>query len=313
MNRFMTILVICIAVLMTSSSTKAMGDENETAIENNSAATSNEENNGYCLKSVKDTIPGNESKGMIYFISPEGEVFKKLDEGICPDKGDGTVISKNGKYALYSKTVSYESKGEGSSPIGDVIYQIEYYNAKGEMQFEKKYQLYFEDYADFHTKAISEDGERILIYYATRRTEAEDTDTSFTDYNRRDLVFHLDIMDKVGRNICSKIIPPVTDRQFSRDGKLFGGVTYKDIDGEWVKHLYFLNTDTGEWKLCKAEGIIDSKKWSARFLLSNLTDPNLLTSGQVWISVSINPQLKWSGRLYFNEIPKDLAKLFNMR
>ena len=157
MKRYFTVIGLLSLVLVVSSFAAKPSDK---PIEQTSNAPKVNHTNQ--IKVVADTTEDGGVKEEVVFMTPEGKVFKKLKRGFCPDKGPGTILSGDGQYALYSEVVSYTETGEGNHPIGDVTYKVINYNAKGEKLFEKKYKLYLESYADLYTKAISDDGNRIV-------------------------------------------------------------------------------------------------------------------------------------------------------
>jgi len=201
MKRYFTVIGLLSLVLVVSSFAVKPSDK---PIEQTSNAPKVNHTNQ--IKVVADTTDDGSVKEEIVFMTPEGKVFKKLKRGICPDQGAGTILSADGQYALNSEIISYTSMGEGNQPLGDITYKMIYYNAKGETQFEKVYKVYLEGYHDWDTKAVSDDGNRIMIYYVSKRSK-EDT-AYIKEFDGNEHIHHVEILDRNGEIVCSKIVPP---------------------------------------------------------------------------------------------------------
>jgi hypothetical protein len=144
---------------------------------------------------------------------------------------------------------------------------------------------------------FSKDGGSIVIY----KNHELGYDSSRCD---------ITVLDTLGREIISYSFDNMIETgalQISPDGKIIGAPTYKKGLGEC---LFFLDVKSGKTKIVKAKGDLNGKKWSAYFILSEFTDPNLPPRGKVWLSVAVNPKNKWFGYLTFDEIPSDLSTLF---
>ncbi|MEN3045516.1 MAG: hypothetical protein ABDH49_00790 [Candidatus Hydrothermales bacterium] len=48
----------------------------------------------------------------------------------------------------------------------------------------------------------------------------------------------------------------------SPNGKIIGGYISKEMGGKWIRHLFFLDVETGRTKVVRAEGKINGRKWS---------------------------------------------------
>jgi hypothetical protein len=273
------------------------------------AQTENKDENGYKIEVGKVKLRG-EEKEEIRFISPEGNVVKTLEKywykenvkksgkqwttevnhvaGIPENKN--AVLLWKGRYST-----DYDPRGVEGPHGRKHQYTVEFLNKKGESTFKKDFKAYphGELTMPFWETDISKDGSTFYVFY-------EDSLE----------IFHIEIYDATGKKLAeaesSDNFYGGMQMQISPDGKIFGARIYKKGVGEC---LFFLDVESGKTKIVKAEGEVNGKRWSARFILSSFADPNLPPKGKIWLSVAMSPKNKWFGYLTFEEIPSNLSAL----
>ncbi len=265
---------------------------------------------GYKIKVIKDTIDGKNIEEKIIFVSPDGEIIKSMKKYRWDE--EMKVNEENGKYNIYTKRIEtisennaiilmYESnyqldcdpkeyRGKGATKYTN---EVKIINARGEEKSLNTVQAYNNNLLgfSFFETDISKDGSIVYIYYMDSTK-----------------IYHIEIYDTTGNQLTATTYPKVfeLEKQISPDGNIFGATAY----GEEGKLLYFLNTETGEVKICKAEG----EGWISQFSLPPEGGTPL---GKISIRWGIYEDLnnkKWvkGGHkyLYFNEIPLNISELF---
>jgi len=98
----------------------------------------------------------------------------------------------------------------------------------------------------------------------------------------------------------------VDEIQMAPDGKIVGATVYRFSKGEnrLIRHLFFLDVETGRTKVVKAEGEENGKKWSASVDLRDGKKIGLIGG---WHHI----KTAQSAEVSFNEIPDNLSTLFN--
>jgi len=257
----------------------------------------------------RDTIQ-NVRKGSLVFFSPDGKVIKKisLDYSVERLEFKEVKISDNGKYALYCEVLPKnelkmhtEDKyimwtGEGLS--GWAPYRITFFNNKGKVLWRKTYEVKFAEYAYDVDEVISGNGERVVLYYSEG-----------VGYMK--VKGHLIVLDTLGKEIVRiDTEDPLGCIGISNDGKIVGAKTSKNINGVYIRHLFFLDVETGRTKVVKAEGEGEGEKWKGGFGFYN--------NGQIrlyWIPIGEKyDKIPGGGEkmkvISFDELPEDLSSLF---
>ena len=244
----------------------------------------------------EDTIKGIphiiERNDIFFFISSDDHIIMELERDFAPEAGPGTVISANGKYALFSEIDTSKMKREETT--GLVPYKVSLYNVKGKKLWEREYEVYFEYYCSTHSKEISANGEYILLFYVE---DPKDRDPG-TGFNA-----HIVVLDTLGKEVVHKSIEGGFSKfKISPDGKLVGANTSKWIKGKSIRHLFFLDVETGIIKIVKSEGKVNGEKWSAG---ADVLEGKRIMFFGGWHSSS----RAQTAKLHFDSIPEDLSKL----
>ena len=314
--RKLLLIVLSVCLLLGMATRKELenvkeGETPKDTVTDTLTKTQKEDKNGYRIEVVGEKLRGGEKEDEIRFISPEGNVVKTIEKywykknvresdqewnteinhvaGI-PEKKN-TVLLWKGEYST-----DYDPRGLEGPHGKKHQYTVELLNKKGETAFRKKFTAYPHGQLTmpFWETDISKDGSTFYVFY-------EDSLE----------VFHIEIYDATGKKLAEAESPDDfyggMQMQIAPDGKIFGARIYKKNVGEC---LFFLDVETGETKIVKAEGEVKGEEWSARFILSSFADPNLPPKGKIWLSVAVSPKNKWFGYLTFDEIPSDLTALF---
>ena len=272
-----------------------------------SAKVPEHKEDGYKIKVVADTIDGKSIGEKIIFVSPDGEIIKSMKKYNWKDEME--VREENGKYNVKTKQIKTISENEVTILMYESNYQLNYdpieyrgrgankytnevkiINARGEeksLNIVKAYNNNLLGFSFFETN-ISKDGSTVYIYYMDSTK-----------------IYHVEVYDTTGNKLTETTYPEVfkLDKQISPDGSIFGAEAY----GEEGKLLYFLNTETGEVKICKAEG----EGWGVSVILSK--GKSLIPNKILFIlrKGRLTPEYKYKSKyIYFNEIPSDLSDLF---
>jgi len=262
---------------------------------------------GYRIEVVVDTIqktPLVKTKQSLVFLSPESKVIRKISLDYSLDRLEyrRAIISTNGKYVLYTEILPKKElrehpkdeyimwTGEGLS--GWAPYRLTFFNKEGKILWRKIYEVQFVEYAYDVDEAISGNGERVLFYYSE-----EERDSSFM------VKGHVIVLDTLGKEIVHIVHEGgLSFLQISPDGKIVGAETHKELDGKYLKHLFFLDVETGRTKIVKAEGEIDGKRWRASF--------SLRKDKKIYLYGGWHHKKAQSAMTAYDELPDDLSTLF---
>jgi len=246
----------------------------------------------------------------INFISPEGDVLKNIRfdysvskagdlwhiestnlEAISEDKSK-VIISEESWKSRYNPDELTDYPGyEGE--IWD--YTVKLMSGMGEVKFTKQFKTYpgNDPTASYFKTLFSRQGNAVLFFY--RDSEH---------------IFHIEVYDTEGNNLAEASNENyLSNLQISPDGKIVGAETEKKVGKAWLRHLFFLDVETGKTKVVKAEG----KRWLAGFsLLSRIPTPEgyrNLTSKHIDFVWEIEGK-RGSKILVFDQLPNDLSTLF---
>jgi hypothetical protein len=266
---------------------------------------------GYRIEVAEEKLRGGENKEEIRFVSPEGKVVKniRLDysvskvgelwhiestnlEAISEDKSK-VIISEFSSKTRYNPEELFDYPGYE----GEIWnHKVKLMNGRGEESFTKQFKTYpgNDPTASYFKTLFSKEGNAVLFFY--RDSEH---------------VFHVGVYDTEGNKLAEVSNENyLRDLQISPDGKIVGAETEKRVGKAWLRHLFFLDVETGETKVVKAEG----KGWKARYSLPPEGGTPL---GKIQIGWGIYENLnnkKWikGGREYltFDQLPNDLSNLF---
>lgn len=276
-------------------------------------------------------------KDEIKFISSSGNVVKtfKASEKIKKQKDNWLLeteeiqdIKKDKGLVIINKTKKIENydsvarremckKQKGYSEIcaggRNSAYPGEYWdkeveilNKKGEIIVKKQFRTYPGNdlmTTKYWENFFSKDGNHFLIYYKDEK-------------GRGNIEVYKTSGEKRAHGIFERNI---TNIQLSPDGSIAGGegLICKKKNSGCIKHLFFLDVETGKTKIVKAEGKNDSKKWGAGFSMTRIIKSKTSSLGEVYIGIGEtyigkhNRLRSWGGFLKFKEIPDDLSSLFN--
>jgi len=257
--------------------------------------TQNEGDKGYRIEVSEEKLRGGK-EGKIRFVSPEGDVLKniRLDysmsitgdlwhiestnlEAISEDKSK-VIISEKTRNSMYNPEELTDYPGYE----GEIWnYTIKLMNSMGEVKFIKQFKTYpgNDPTASYWKTLFSKQGNTILFFYR---------DSTH--------VFHIEVYDMKGNKLAETSFENyLRNLQIAPDGKIVGAETEKKVGKAWLRHLFFLDVETGETKLVKAEG----KGWRV----------SGFPQGGKKIELTLHEYPK-SYILSFDELPKDLSTLF---
>lgn len=231
-------------------------------------------------KKMDYRIERQEERGMsrVKILSPEGKVLRNF-------AFNDVAIAKSGRYLLHSSTyAAHEDKGYAER-VND------FYTIKGEKKWSKTFRSYPASWdpevldPSMGQEGLSDNGDR--SYYNWRNEEGK---------------YCIAVYDENGKELARTCMDTgLYDIEISPDGKLVGANTYLRIEDNSVKHLLFLDADTGRTKLVKAEG--DRR---VRYVL---TTGGPLVQGKILIQFG-GPNSRYK-RIYvkFDDLPLDAFEL----
>ncbi len=301
-NRKISFLLVLSFCFLLGMATKAEVENLERDKEAVTDSTTTVSDKGYRIEVGKVKLRGEERKE-IRFISPDGNVVKTLEkywykENVSKTKGKwiteinhvaGVAEKKNAVLLWECKySTNYDPRGK-EGPYGlKKDYKVKVLNSRGEESLFESFTAYPTGALaiPFWSTGISRDGSTIYVYYR----DSSD-------------VFHVEIYDTMGKKLASATYPHEfkADMQISPDGKIFGAETFKKGEG---KHLFFLNVETGETKLVKAEGDKDGGKWNV--IIARLADNKRIV---LWD----NEGIRGSVTINFDELTDDITSRFNTK
>lgn len=222
---------------------------------------------------------GGDISSRVKILSPNGEVLKNF-------AFDDVKISKSGRYLLHrSKHAVHEDKGY-------IETENDFYNVKGEKKWAKTFRSY----------PASWDPE-VLDPSMGQEGLSDNGDRSYYNWRNEEEKYCIAIYGEAGKEFARACIDTgLYDIEISPDGKLVGANTYLQAEDKSVKHLFFLDVDTGKTKLMKAEG----EGWRGQYILST---GGPLIKGQILFELD-GPNSEYK-RVYikFSELPKDVLGL----
>jgi len=243
----------------------------------------------------------------IRFVSPDGKILKTLPYKDWRDR-IGIFISPYLKCLIKAKDTPAEwgkdSLGQRKR-IKEARVEFSYINAKGEQKWKKNFEIIFtleeadESSGKPYFFVFSRDGSRIVF---VRNHIGSPSD--------------IIVFDTLGKEVVSVYkacgIGQGSSIEISPDGKIVGAETGKEVDNKLLKHLFFLEVETGRTKIGKAEG----EGWRVDFVLSSSPTPP--KSGKIrlnWQPTGKNYVGKPGGgvitkEVTFDELPDDFSVLF---
>jgi hypothetical protein len=264
----------------------------------------NKSENGYRIEVAKEKLRAGESNEEIRFISPEGNVVKSIPfsysankvgdlwhikstnlEAVSEDRNK-VIISEMSSETRYNPEKLTDYPGyEGE--IWD--FSVSLMNDRGEVKFAKRFKTYPGDdpTASYWKTLFSKQGNSVLFFYR---------DSGH--------VFHVEVYDTKGNKLAEASNENyLRNLQIAPDGKIVGAGTEEKVGKAWLKHLFFLDVETGKTKIAKAEGEVNGKRWSA--------SPSLLKNKKIYLSGGWHYIEKAQSVITsFNEMPSDLSILF---
>ncbi len=259
---------------------------------------------GYKIKVIKDTIDGKNIEEKIIFVSPDGEIIKSM-------KKYRYYISVKKEKEIYQTSYKHiESFTEDSNRIlmwekeTELNYDPQEFKGAHADKYEYKVMVINEEGEEIFKKSVLGYNDKLMGNANLKSLISKDGETVCIFYMDSTKTYHIEIYSINGE----KKTETKTEKLFanklelSPDGSIFGGTIYEE-----GKHLYFLNTETGEVKICKAEG----EGWGVSVILSK--GKSLIPNKILFIlrKGKLTPEYKYESKyLYFNEIPSDLSELF---
>lgn len=291
---------------------------------------------GYRIEVVVDTIqktPYVETQAKeIKLISPEKEVMRKITvEWLYPRLSDEMIgWTTEKEYIIISPTSKYLIKAEDTPAVmnqdslgiwgrlEEPRVKFTYMNAKGEEKWSKEFEI-------IYTLEETDDDDDRPYFFKIARDGSRIVFVKNYEYSR-ELGYQSDIFvyDTLGSKIVSVVkingIEHDGHMQISPDGKIIGAnIEFPTEDSKYrsIKHLFFLDVETGRTKVVRAEG----QKWAAGFGLSGFADSDLPPIKKVSIGWAVydGPGPPWHRRklikqghkfLTFDQIPDDISTLF---
>jgi hypothetical protein len=262
----------------------------------------NKDENAYRVEVIEEQLRGGENKEEIRFVSPEGNVVKSIPYGTGQQKLNFRVSPAsnfvvNTRVEDLNEAEAKEIRGQmklGSGKVDKL--NIVYIDNTGKEEWVKAFIVESVGSETFPSYGIefSKDGSRIVFY--------KNHKLGYSSY-RCDIT----ILDTLGREIFSHSVNNMIEGglQIAPDGKIVGAPIYKDSG----KHLIFIDVETGETKIVKAEG----EGWEAWFSLLSQFPTNEgyrnLRSKHIdlwWEKEGV----EGNNVLPFDEIPSDISTLF---
>jgi len=278
----------------------------------------NKPEEGYRIEVAKETVQTasyvKTKEKEIRFISPEGKVLKILPYDTWEEKSK-IILSPNLRYLIKKDEIVRLSEEEVkkaqereelfSSRLS--LLKFHFINAMGKVKWSKEFVI--EGVGDEvfcpYFLSISGDGSRIVF----------SKNHSISYYKDKCLIV---VYDTLGNEVISFWLNHYVESkpEISQDGKIVGAEVYFPPEGSntsmTVKHLFFLDVETGRTKFVKAEG----KGWRGYFILSSTPFPPQNKQVRLGWQPLDKKYDKIPGGgvktrdIAFDEIPDDLSTLF---
>ncbi len=266
------------------------------------------EEKGYRIKVVmeKDKYQIERPKE-VHFVSPDGKIVKKIKYSWS------SIVKKGNKWLVEAKRVegvterivlycteryisSYDPIKYAASILNRKLNcTVKILNSKGVVYFKKEFQVYEPAEIGIFTwdAGLSWDGSTIYVCYR---------DSSDWVQNK----YNIEVYDTTGKQLARANISQVDEVQISPDGKIVGAILWFPTGApeyRAVKHLFFLDVETGRTKMVKAEGEINGRKWSCAPDVRRNKKIGLIGG---WHDIHIAQSAETS----FDELPDNLSILF---
>lgn len=169
-------------------------------------------------------------RSRVNLVSPEGKLLKSF----APND---VAIAKSGKYLLHQSV--YRAQEEK----GYLEKEKTLYSVKGEKKWTRIFRSYPASWdpevgdPSWGSAGISDDGDR--SYFNWRDDQGN---------------YCIGVYNEAGKELAKTCRPEAIYKvEISPDGRIVGAETYLSEDGRNIKHLLFLEADTGKMKLVRAE------------------------------------------------------------
>jgi hypothetical protein len=259
--------------------------------------------NGYRIEVAEEKLRGGENEEELRFISPEGNVVKAIPYVNWQDRARITV-SPDSRYLIQSAVLS--SGSEEKNPE----VEISFVDAKGEDRWSKSFEVEY-------MLSQTHEGDQMPYFFRVSKDGSAIAFIRSHDTYKKDWWSDIIVFDTLGNEIASvSHVPPQmegspSDFEISPDGKIIGAVVFPQSENESNigRHFFFLDVETGETKLVKAEG----EGWEVWFSL--LTQFETEEGVKSLPSKHVKIWWKIKGKrgktiISFDEIPLDISTLF---
>ena len=272
--------------------------------------TQKEDKNGYRIEVVGEKLRGGEDKDEIRFVSPEGNVVKSVQLKSAANKiGDlwhiestnlEEVSADKSKVIIseFSSKTRYNPEELTDYPgyEGEIWnFSVSLMNSKGDIKFAKQFKTFpgKDPTASYWKTLFSKQGNSVLFFY--RDSEH---------------FFNVEVYDEEGNKLAEASNENyLRNLQIAPDGKIVGAETEQKVGKAWIRHLFFLNVETGETKIVKAEG----EGWEGWFsLLTRIpTKEGYEDLPSKHVKIRWRANEKRGGAITsFDQLPNDLSTLF---